>query len=118
VSDSRRAAELRKREKFVRQQQDSDVRRLMAEPHGRRFVYRLLYGLCGLEASSVHSSGSITYLNEGRRAVAIELKGALHRVCPADYVRMVQEAVFAQQEDEARREGVADSAETDDGGTD
>ena len=90
--DEGRQALLRDREKLALFQNDEDIRAIMGTPQGRRFMYRLAYGICKVDGGIWSASAEIHYL-EGRRSVGIEVKSEAQRVAPREYVAMIQEQI-------------------------
>jgi hypothetical protein len=76
-------------------QRDEDVRWLMGEPRGRRFVWDLL-ARAGLFRSSLANTAELTAFNEGRRDLGLVLLADLMRLCPVQYARMQIEALSKQ----------------------
>lgn len=97
LADESRVNEQRKRDKLAREQEVEDLRYVMANPRGRRFFYRLVYEICGVENSSWNPSALI-HFNEGRRSVGIDVKNEAQRTCPRDYLAMIEEKMYANQE--------------------
>ena len=77
------------------EQNDADLRALLALPGGRRFLVRLLIQ-AGLYSSSYAESPTATAYNEGRRSVAIALMGEAQRVAVDKYLLALREQVDAQ----------------------
>lgn len=77
------------------EQNDADLRALLALPGGRRFLVRLLTQ-AGLYSSSYAESPTATAYNEGRRSVAIALMGEAQRVAVDKYLLALREQVDAQ----------------------
>lgn len=76
--------------------QDADLSKVLEGEGGRRFMYRLLHVVCGLESVNFvadDANGRLAAHLDGRRAVAAELKAELFRVCPESYTAMVMERV-------------------------
>lgn len=80
-----------KRLKRQREQELSDMERLVSTVEGRRFLWRLL-GFCRVNESSFDMSGSKMYFNEGIRNVGLKLLADLHGANPDAYVIMMKEA--------------------------
>jgi hypothetical protein len=66
-----------------------DVRWLMEQARGRRFVW------CQLERAGVYrtsmTGNSYTYFNEGRRDVGLQLLLDINEACPESFLLMLQE---------------------------
>lgn len=67
-----------------------DLKWLMADPRGRRFVARLL-DRAGTMRSSFHTSGSVMAFNEGRRDLGLHLTAEILEHAPAMYARLLNE---------------------------
>ena len=78
----------------LKQQQDDDLRRLLADASGRRLFWRLLVQ-SGLYSSSYAESPHATAYNEGRRSVAVALLTEAQRVAPGEYLLSVKEQAEA-----------------------
>lgn len=91
AADPRRVKARARDETRRRDEAISDLRRLMAEPWSRRWLWSLL-GQAGVFESSFHPSGSITYFNEGRRVIGLDLLKDITTLCPTDYLTMIDEA--------------------------
>ena len=83
--------------KTTRLQRNEDVRWLMGEQRGRRFVWYLL-AKAGLFRSSLASTAELTAFNEGRRDLGLAVLADLMRLCPEEYGRMQAEAISKQPE--------------------
>lgn len=69
--------------------EEADFRQLMAEPWGRRIVWRTLQR-CGVFCSSM-TGNSETFYREGRRSVGLEFLLNCNRLCAEEYRQMVEE---------------------------
>jgi hypothetical protein len=89
--ESEAAAEKAKQADLVAQTQVSDLRWLMADPQGRRFVWRLL-----TEAGVFHSTYTGEALSsafaEGKRAQGLKVLGEVMQHCPERFSQMQKEA--------------------------
>ena len=72
-----------------RDQQVEDMRWLMKQAQGRRFMARLLE-MSGTERNSFTGS-STTFYNEGRRSVGVELSDEIKAAAFDDFIVMLQE---------------------------
>ncbi len=77
-------------EKLVRKQQIDDFKRVMAEPHGRRFVWRLM-GRCRVFEPVFDPHSGMMNFNEGRRDTGLFLLGEIDRLCPDLFAVMAAE---------------------------
>lgn len=68
----------------------ADFKWLMADPRGRRIVWRQL-GESGVFASSYHPTAMQMAFNEGKRNDGIKLLAKVHEHCPDLYSTMMKE---------------------------
>ena len=80
-----------KRAKADRLRRREDLRGLMDDARGRRFVWALL-GDAGLFRSSMAHTAELTAFYEGRRDTGLVLLAELMRLCPGQYALMQAEA--------------------------
>lgn len=73
------------------QQAEDDIRWLMAQPQGRRFVERLMETSGVFHGSFVAGAADRTAFNEGRRSVGNQVFGEVIALCPERYVQLLQE---------------------------
>lgn len=66
-----------------------DVRWLMSDKRGRRFVWRLLEA-AGIYRSSF-TGNSTTFFNEGARNVGLRFLADVNEACPERYLEMLKE---------------------------
>jgi hypothetical protein len=107
--DPKKQAFLRDRERLALYQNGEDFKFLMSHPQGRRFMYRLAYGICGVENGIWSASAEIHYM-EGRRSVGIEVKNEAQRLAPREYVQMIQEQINDAAQLQETRQVVIDDA--------
>jgi hypothetical protein len=86
---------------------ESDFRKVLGTPEGRR-VYWAILNRCNVFGTSYAEGASATAFNEGRRAVGIELMREGQSLASADYVLTLNEALNLQR-DEANRRALADA---------
>jgi hypothetical protein len=67
-----------------------DLKWLMADARGRRFVARLL-DRAGVHRSVFHTSGSVMAFNEGRRQVGLDVLAEVMEHTPKAYVQLLNE---------------------------
>lgn len=104
---------LKHRERSVERQRAEDIRAVMSIPEGRRFVWYVTQGLCGVLTHS--SAGDArTFLAEGRRSVACELLAEIEEICPPLHSTMFHEAFAARQEDAVHLSSARDAATRED----
>lgn len=63
-----------------REQDDADLRTLLALPQGRRFLGVLIYEMCGQKRLSLTESLASTAANEGGRNIGLQLLANIERV--------------------------------------
>lgn len=90
----RRSEARRQLERLVqrqREEMDEDLRRVLADVHGRAVVYRVMDALAGLMGPTFTNSGQTVHL-EGKRSVAIALLTEVDRVDSTAFETMRTEA--------------------------
>lgn len=102
ATNPKEQARWKQREQAAVCQRENDIRVVMSTPSGRRFIWRLANETCGV-LSTTFTGDIQTYHREGRRSVGVELLAELQKLCPPEYVTMIQEAIAASQEDELHR---------------
>jgi hypothetical protein len=70
-----------------------DLKAVMDLPAGRRFVYDLIFGKCGVMAVYPGQDSGI-YRHEGRRSLGIEVAAELQQDMPERYVQMINERLI------------------------
>lgn len=93
----------RKRQRLEEEQQVADLSWLMSYPQGRRWLYRLIYGVCEVESGIWEASAAIHY-REGRRSVGIQVKNEAQAHAPGLYLTMIQEQLIEAQKRTNQRE--------------
>jgi hypothetical protein len=88
--------EKRKRDKLRAEQATADLQWLLGHSQGRRWFYRLVYGVCGVEDGIWEASAAI-HFREGRRSIGIDVKNEAQAACPALYLSMIQEQMIEAQ---------------------
>lgn len=73
-----------------RERADSELRFVMADARGRRFVWQLL-GEAGIYRSSFATDPLVMAHNEGKRDTGLRLLDRLLRVTPGDYLKAQEE---------------------------
>ncbi len=71
--------------------QDDDLRWVLSDPRGRRFLWEML-GRCGLYRLSYEHSGSATMFKEGERNIGLTLVARITEVDHSAYLLAQQEA--------------------------
>jgi len=82
----------RKEEQRERLQYLADLKRVASEEWGRRFLYKIIFGISRVESSS-YTGNFDTYYNEGRRVVGQILMQDFQDVAPNWYVLMIQDEI-------------------------
>lgn len=103
---------LKQHEKAKEQQRVADMKWIMSDPRGRRFMFALLDQRC-IVFSRSYTGSSETYLREGRRAVGIELMEELQEKFSDQYVTMVGEAFHIKKHDDLVVEAAKEIAKGD-----
>jgi hypothetical protein len=80
------AKEFRKR----REREIADLQQVLKQPHGRRFVYRVLCECGAFKASFTQNSMTMAF-NEGKRDIGLMLLKALDEAEPQAYSQMLRE---------------------------
>lgn len=89
LQDAQRAAEA-KRQKLARKQEAADFMWMMADPRGRRIVWRQL-AAAGVFLSSFDPTAMTMAFNEGRRSEGLRLLAQVMALCPDLYATMMKE---------------------------
>lgn len=101
-------SELRRAE-LRAERDDADLRFVLSDPRGRRFIWNEL-GRCGLHEQTYSPNNSEHCFKAGERNAAIRLNLDVIRVSPELYLLMQQEAI----EEEARNALIEKETEHDD----
>lgn len=99
--DPKAVADASRRERDRAKRDTADLRWIMSDPRGRRFIWRLL-GITGIFRSSF-TGNSETFFREGERNVGLKLLTEVTRDANDLYLTAQQEAA-----DEAKRDAAAD----------
>jgi len=86
LSDQQRAA------KQAYNEEIADLRWVMSDPRGRRFMHRLLYLYCGIDRTRYASNPTDCAFNEGQANIGLNQQAALQQECLELYVAMLYEA--------------------------
>lgn len=89
AADISKVREARQRERDAAKLADSDLKWMLSEPAGRRFLWKLMSD-CGVFKSSFHPSSQI-YFNEGVRSVGLNILSDLTRLAPEAFPQMMLE---------------------------
>lgn len=90
AADKEQVKDAAGKEKRGRDREIDDVAHLLADVHGRRFLWRVLEE-CGVYHQSFNHSGSIMSFNEGKRSVGLLLLRDIMEASPEAYVQMMKE---------------------------
>lgn len=90
AADEEQVERAGEREKRGRELELDDVRALMRNRPGRRFMWRVL-DACGVFRSSF-TGDNATFFNEGQRNIGLLLMADINEACPELYATMLAEA--------------------------
>jgi len=76
--------------KLLEDQEESDIKYVMSDEAGRRFVYGIL-DRCGLYRCSFNGQSNQTIFNEGGRNQGLMLLSKVTRCAPGSYQLMLKE---------------------------
>lgn len=76
--------------RFTREREVNDLRKILAIPEGRRFIWRYI-GISGVFKLSF-TGNSETFFNEGQRNVGLKLIADVMEANPESYLQMTKEA--------------------------
>lgn len=65
-------------------------RNLLASPHGRRILWKMISS-CGVYTRSADNSGSWTYFKEGQRSIGLNIIAELIDADPQGYIKLQQD---------------------------
>jgi hypothetical protein len=82
----------------------SDVRAVMATPAGRRLLWHLLSGVCGVFATTETGEERSSLLRNGARDAGLRLQHQLQQWAPAEFVLLLGENFSAALERISREE--------------
>lgn len=88
-TDEAVVAERRRKDKDARKQELADLRWLMGQPQGRRFMWRVLER-AGVYKTSF-TGNSATFFNEGKRDMGLWALATVMEACPEQFLSMTQE---------------------------
>lgn len=75
VADKKQVDEAQEQERIIREEELNDLVSIMSTVEGRRFIFRLVNGICHYDADDFNNSGSITFRSLGERNVGRVIKG-------------------------------------------
>jgi len=90
VADPKQVKEAGRKVERKREKELNDLRRILSEDFGRRFIWRYLE-LCGVFKSSF-TGNSETFFNEGKRVVGLTMIKDINDANPEAYLQMVYES--------------------------
>lgn len=90
AGQERTAARSAEEERLAREKEVSDLRWVMSNKQGRRFMWRLL-GRAGIYQSSFSSDSAVMAFNEGNRNAGLQQLNDIMEVCPERYAEMMNE---------------------------
>jgi hypothetical protein len=90
-------------DKVQEAQARADLRNIVTESFGRRFMYHLIFEVCGVESLSYGTSTEHTIFLEGRRDVGITVLNDFMEKFPEEYMQMILEMTQARQEEFLKR---------------
>lgn len=90
AADSEQVKDAQDKLQRVREREIEDVRFILNDKRGRRFLWRQLEE-CGVFRSSANNSGSWTYFNEGQRNIGLKLLTEITDASPDAYLLMLKE---------------------------
>lgn len=89
VGQKKQREEREKRTALQRQNDEDDIRWLMGQKRGRRFMARML-AMTGVYRTSF-TGNSETFFREGMRNIGLILLADVHSLCPEEFVTMLKE---------------------------
>ena len=104
----------RNREKIAEIQWTKDLSDVMDTAAGRRFMYKLVFGICGL-MDVYRALDAGVHRHEGARAVGITLAEELQRDHPEAYILMINEQLQDAKRERALRDAAQIQGDNDNG---
>lgn len=93
VKNSSDEEQIRDAERKVKNRRDREINDLsvvLSDPHGRRFIWRIL-SECGVFQTSFSPDSNQMYFNEGERNVGLKIFSEVNEVSPEAYLKMMKE---------------------------
>ena len=87
-----------RRERRAQERKASDLRWVMSEPQGRRFIWGLL---TNINKSTFDLNPSLAALKEGSRNKELEIQAAVLELCPDLYLKAQAEAMHQKTQEDA-----------------
>jgi hypothetical protein len=97
ANDPKAVGARKDREKDAREQQQLDLKALLAIPEFRRFVWRHMFVTCQLMTNPSSTNGSLQSLQIGKQDVAREMWAEIEAVEPLVIPQMMREHHEAQK---------------------
>lgn len=95
VSNPEEIQKAEKREKRNRIQELEDLRWILNDPRGRRFIWRLL-AICGVNRVGM-TGDKWTFFHLGERNVGVKLTAEVAEASPEAYIEMIKESLKEEQ---------------------
>lgn len=90
AGQERTAARSAEEERLQREREQNDLRYVMSNKQGRRFMWRLL-SRAGVYQSSFNVDPHVTAFNEGSRNAGLQQLNEIMETCPERYTEMLAE---------------------------
>jgi hypothetical protein len=97
AADKKQVRKAAQKEQSRRDKELNDLRFILNDVQGRRFLWRYL-GECGVFRSSFTGS-SETFFREGERNVGLKLINDIHEASPEAYILMIKENKESEDKD-------------------
>ena len=97
AADPKQVKRAGRRDKERAKRAEADLRWVLSDPRGRRFLWQLL-GDAGIFRTSF-TGNSETFFREGMRNLGLQVFTKIHEVAPDLYLEMAQEAQAEQKAD-------------------
>ena len=110
AADPKQVKRAGRRDKERAKRAEADLRWVLSDPRGRRFLWQLL-GDAGIFRTSF-TGNSETFFREGMRNLGLQVFTKIHEVAPDLYLEMAQEAQ-AEQKADAESDALTDAVDRD-----
>lgn len=97
ASDEKQVRARKRSEKELLEQQQDDLRTLLALPEFRRYVWRIMNTTCGLMRSAASPNGSTQSINIGMQDVARGMWAEIEQTDPLSIPTMMREHFEARK---------------------
>lgn len=101
IGQERTAAATAEEERLAREKEQNDLRWVMSNKQGRRFIYRLL-SEAGVYRLSFNTNNAVMAFNEGGRNIGLNLLNNVMGSCPERYTEMLAEQKEAKDKHDNR----------------